>query len=154
MRDLTVSTRILDTLFNKLLIMPIEHNWLPSGLHTQYIGVITGNELVDGALKISGDPRFDNIRYIIDDFSKLVGNKITIADVERLVACIGAITKSNPYIKNAMVLANNEESNALIGLYVFLASELTWQFETFSALTEAQMWVDEGGDDIVAMERN
>lgn len=122
--------------------MPIVHDWSAKGLHTKYIGSISGDDLVEDALKVSGDPRFDDIRYVIGDWTESGSNTIGIDDVERLAACMKAVAKSNPYIKNATVMDADEERAALVGLYLFLTEDIPWEVDAFKTLEEAKFWVE------------
>ena len=65
--------------------MPAEHHWESKQLlHTYYTGKVTADDLINGALEIGSDPRFDDLRYIIGDWTKSTQSTITMEDVERL----------------------------------------------------------------------
>jgi threonine dehydratase len=72
--------------------MAIIHNWESAHLlHTQYIGQVSGDELVQGALDISGDPRFAsndsrtaNVDALADALEARLGERTSAAWIEIL----------------------------------------------------------------------
>jgi len=123
--------------------MTIKHNWEKHGLHTQYMGNLTGKELLQAALDTSGHPQFDELLYIIGDWSGSLETTTDRADVEELVAYIRAMAVTNPRIKNASVMNEKESNQALVSFYALLAEELTWDVRSFHTLEEARIWVGE-----------
>ena len=122
--------------------MPVEHRWESKQLlHTYYTGKVTADDLINGALEIGSDPRFDDLRYIIGDWTKSTQSTITVEDVEHLSAYISAIAKSNPRIKNVTVMNSVESRQALVSLYGMLTEQTTWEVNAFLTLKEAREWL-------------
>jgi len=136
--------RELATITYWLSTMTIKHHWEKHGLHTQYIGNLTGKELLKAALDTSGHPRFDELRYVIGDWSYALETTTDPADVEELIAYITAMAFTNPTIKNASVMNEKESNQGLVSLYALLARELPWDVRSFHTLQEARVWVREG----------
>ncbi len=45
-----------------------EHNWEDRGLVRRFFGHVTADELARSAILGQQDPRFDTMRYVINDF--------------------------------------------------------------------------------------
>ncbi|ABD79792.1 hypothetical protein [Saccharophagus degradans] len=109
---------------------------------TQYSGRVNGQELIEASLKKSGDDRFDDVRIIIGDWSRISHVDITPEDVKALVACLRSISKINPYAINASVINQDETGNALAAWYKFLADDLSWKIGIFHTMDEARAWCE------------
>lgn len=126
--------------------MAIEHIWSPSGLHIRYLDSVSGDSLVADALEVGGDERFDDLRFIISDWSECVEPRVDIADVERLAAFISAMARTNPRIVNLNVMREDFNNQAFVNLYMFLTDELPWQVLAFRSLDEAKEWLGNNGE--------
>ena len=121
--------------------MTIKHHWVSDKLlHTCYLESVTGEEMIQAAHDIAGDPRMSNIRYIIGDWSNIEAADITAEHVRELAAYIVALSKSFPRIKNASVVANYESGVARATLYDLLIEESPWETATFATVEEALSW--------------
>lgn len=54
----------------------IEHQWEPGGLVRRHSGVVTCEDLVQSDAHMRADPRFGEVRYVIDDFRRCVGLQV------------------------------------------------------------------------------
>ena len=121
--------------------MPITHQWLSKKLlHTYYTGIVTGREMLNAAIEVSSDPRFENIRMIIGDWSDISNAEISIDEVKELAAYVAAVVESFPRILNATVVANYESGLARAAYYDDLAKKSPWQTKTFSNISDAKHW--------------
>lgn len=127
-------------------VMAIEHIWSPGGLHIRYLGSVSGENLVADALDIGGDERFDELRFIISDWSECVEPSVDIADVERLAAFISAMARTNSRVVNLNVMREDFENQAFVNLYMFLTDEVPWQVLAFRSLAEAEAWLGANGE--------
>lgn len=121
--------------------MAIHDIWeSPTTLIVQYSGRVTGQELVESSLKKSGDDRFDDLQFIIADWTHIHEVDITPEDVKTLVACLRSISKINPHAMNATAIKQDETGNALVAWYKFLADDLSWKIGIFHTVEEARAW--------------
>jgi hypothetical protein len=51
----------------------IEHQWEPGGLVRRHSGVVSCEDIVSSDARLQADPRFGEVRYIIDDFRRCAG---------------------------------------------------------------------------------
>lgn len=127
--------------------MGIEFIWKTKrSLLIEYKGVVSGQQLTKSVLDISGDPRLDDLRNIIADWSQVKSTEMGTEDIEKSVAYIKAMTQSNPHIKNAIVMSDDESRQALSSYYKFLTEEIAWEIEIFDTLEEARAWLDKEQD--------
>jgi hypothetical protein len=128
--------------------MAIINNWEPKGLHMDYRGNNCGKDILKHVLDLSGDPRFDTIKYIIGDFTHSTQIDATGEDVKMLAAYNAALSKSNPDILNPTVLPiDDEHCQSLVALYVLITEELTWGTTWTSSLEEARTWITDRRND-------
>lgn len=121
--------------------MTIEHVWEDKGLNINYTGTVTGQDLINSAIEIGGDARFDDARYVLSDWTQVESKLIDPSHVIELAAYVSAMAKSNPRIINISVVIDEEERTALVGLYTMLTEDMPWQMETFFSVNEARRWL-------------
>jgi hypothetical protein len=108
--------------------------WKDNELLWELSGVISAEELHKINLDHQGDPRWDDLRYLIADFK----NVISINLPEEKLIVVQAIEKaeaiSNPYLKIASIANSNET----IKLADFYGTDTSWKYGVFETLTEAR----------------
>jgi hypothetical protein len=108
--------------------------WKDNELSWELSGVISAEELHKINLDHQGDPRWDDLRYLIADFK----NVISINLPEEKLIVVQAIEKaeaiSNPYLKIASIANSNET----IKLADFYGTDTSWKYGFFETLTEAR----------------
>lgn len=121
--------------------MAIEEIWETKDiLRVVYSGTVSGPELLESSLKLSGDARFEDIRLFLADWSDIKRVAISPEDIKQLVACLRSASRLCPHAKNASVIRLNDTSTALLGWYKFLADDLSWDVEVFQTEEEARAW--------------
>ena len=108
--------------------------WKDNELLWELSGVISAEELHKINLDHQGDPRWDDLSYLIADFK----NIISINLPEEKLIVVQAIEKaeaiSNPYLKIASIANSNET----IKLADFYGTDTSWKYGVFETLTEAR----------------
>lgn len=66
--------------------MVIEHIWERFGVVRRFVGRISGPDMANSAIAIQSHPRFDEIRYVLNDFSDCTGVDIDPDLVEEMAA--------------------------------------------------------------------
>ena len=121
--------------------MPVIFEWSSKELlHVKYCGVLSGEEAVDASIRMSSDQRFDDLRAIVVDTLAITENTAKPEDVESLISLSRIMSNTNPRIRNALVLNNDENTEALAALYTFFAQDLVWDVKMFHKLNEAKAW--------------
>jgi len=121
--------------------MPIEFIWESDEfLVRKMTGRVQLNELIDSMLEMSGDPRFDSLKYLIGDWQGADQVDITEADFEAGRQFLDAISLSCGYIKNAVVINDDERSRKLAEMYKDDHNE-KWTVKIFYDINEARAWL-------------
>lgn len=79
--------------------MPLNQKWLPAErLHMTYHGKVTSKELVESTIGLSSDPRFDNLKSLISDWTDPGNANLQFAEdeIRQLVAHMRSLALSNP----------------------------------------------------------
>ena len=116
------------------MTMLCKMTWKDNELLWELSGVISAEELHKINLDHQGDPRWDDLSYLIADFK----NIISINLPEEKLIVVQAIEKaeaiSNPYLKIASIANSNET----IKLADFYGTDTSWKYGVFETLTEAR----------------
>ncbi|WP_339065966.1 hypothetical protein [Teredinibacter turnerae] len=113
---------------------------------TRYTGDVTGQDLIDASLQKSGDIRFDQVKFIIGDWSGATNIQISPEDIKALVACLRPISVICPNAKSASIVNPDSTGNALVAWYKFLADDLSWEVEIFHNHQAAMAWCRDYAD--------
>ena len=116
-------------------------HWEPAGVYRHYSGYTSFEELVESVLIVENDQRFDEIRYVINDFLASEQVSFTPEGITELSAVDGAAERSNPNIRIAIV-ADRPEIRAAGEAYI-AAGLNTYETRIFSTLAEARQWAEE-----------
>lgn len=118
--------------------MAFQNHWEKRGVYRKYDGAISGREMLLAVREVESDSRFDDLRYIINDFSSVTNPSITEQDIEEITALDYAASFSNPYIRLAIV-ANSPALQSLAERYI-QSSDSPYPTQTFNALGPARAW--------------
>ncbi|MCW8982437.1 MAG: hypothetical protein OQK13_00170 [Gammaproteobacteria bacterium] len=121
--------------------MPHTKTWKESGLIRTFIGEITGTEIIESNFEIHGDLRFDEIDYVINDFSNIDSCIISEDELRILSISDEVATHANKHIKIA-IIANRDEIIELAKAYCELFDQAIYDTEIFSSIDEGQAWVN------------
>lgn len=119
--------------------MAVEILWETRGAYKRFHGHVTDRELIDSVLTIEGDPRFDTMRYTINDFLDVTSFSVLDQTVRIVSAIDGAAALTNPDIRIAVV-ATDIQIKALAELYA--NSPLTaYPTQIFADIVGARAWL-------------
>jgi hypothetical protein len=116
--------------------------WEEKGLYRVFSDALESSDLFDEQEGVYADPRFDDLRYQINDFTNLVDIHISLDDVSKIAAIDKAAALSNPNIISAIV-AIDDTQLALISWYMAQAISSPWATKTFRSVEEAREWITE-----------
>ncbi len=88
--------------------MSFELTWQPKGVVKRFFGNVTSDELLGSVIQTEGDYRFDDLRYVINDFTECTGYSISTEIVDSIAAIDSGAALTNPHIKIAVVATNAE----------------------------------------------
>lgn len=116
----------------------IRNNWLPSKtLYTKYTQEVTGAELLDATLEVTGDTRWDGLKYVIGDWTQVDKTEISAKHVEEMIACLLPASRYCPHAINCAIVKRNNTGTALAAWYKLLGEKLPWQIDIYHSKEEA-----------------
>lgn len=113
--------------------------WEAKGVYWNYSGNVSGQEIIHASTEIYGDPRFDDLKYKLVDFSNAESIEISEDEIKLITYQHAAAAKSNARIKNAIVFDMDDERATLFTDYLVKLS--SWEVRAFENLPEANDWV-------------
>ena len=116
-------------------------HWENRGVVKRYFGQVSAEELIAPVIATEADPRFDRLRYVINDFLDATSVTFTQADIDEIAACDIGAALTNPRIKVAVVVVQ-EDVIELVGRYI-QASGLAYPTRVFPTIAQARAWVAE-----------
>lgn len=117
------------------------HQWKNSGLYREFSGRVSGEEVLESNLKLQGDPRFDTIKYIINDFLLVSDIEINIDEIKRIAAIDKAASLSNSKLKIAMIV-KWESLLVWVHMYIESMKGSSYQYKVFDGFQEAEIWCE------------
>ncbi|NTV72159.1 MAG: hypothetical protein HGA71_18715 [Azonexaceae bacterium] len=122
------------------MIMNFEIIWEPpQGVVKRYFGHVTGNDVLVANTQIEADPRFDTLRYVINDFLGCTGVSISPAELEEIAAIDRSAATINPHIRIAMLTSHPE---IIAAANAYANDTLTiYLTRVFSSMADARAWL-------------
>ena len=123
-------------------LVTVQYKWEEKGLCRQFTNKISGEEVLKMNLKLQGDSRFDDIRYVINDFTEIVDFDFSDIDIQKISVMDQAASMSNPNIKIAIV-STLEPLLVWIKLYCESMKGSPYKCEIFDHIDNAHKWASE-----------
>jgi hypothetical protein len=120
-------------------MMPCEITWEPRGLYRKLYGTVSFQEIIASIESAGADPRFDDLRYSVNDFSEMQGSEVTFADVESIAAVLYGQSQTNARILIAIV-TTDETAHALVERLSWL-NIAPYLMQTFPDVAKARAWI-------------
>lgn len=120
--------------------MSHQNTWEENGLYRAFTDRITGDEILSSNLTIHGDSRFDEIKYVINDFTRIVEFAAAEIDVLKISTIDNVAARSNAYLKIALV-ATSEPLLHWIHQYCKQMQDSPLECKSFNHLDDAYEWV-------------
>jgi hypothetical protein len=115
--------------------------WEVRGVIKRFFGHVTDHDMLQSVLDIESDSRFDDLRYVINDFSGITGSSISIPTIEDISIADSGAARSNPSIRVAVVTTSPE----IRRMAEHYANSPMNAYETriFATEAEARNWLHE-----------
>lgn len=118
--------------------MSYELIWEPRGVLRKFTGNLTFSDVMSSSVTVESDPRFDDIRYVISDFSGVKTTEIGRDDIAEIVAIDAAAARSNKRIQGAVVVADGTMLTLVLD---YVNSPMnTYPVFFFGSLESARSW--------------
>jgi len=122
------------------MLMNYEIIWeSPQGVVKRHFGHLTGNDVQAAITKIEADPRFDSLRYVINDFLGCTGVTVSTPEIEEIAAIDRSAAIINPNISIAMVATLSE---VIAAANAYANDTLTvYPTRVFCSMASARAWL-------------
>jgi len=121
--------------------MAYDTKWEPEGIYRHHSGFVTGREMIESAKQTQSDPRFDEMRYVIDDFTDITGHDLSIDAFTYLAASNYGAHASNPNCRLVYVTTDTNLVKIIRG--TLMSPDLvSYEVEVKPTLSEARDWLD------------
>jgi hypothetical protein len=125
--------------------MPIHSRWETDYfLHRVMSADVTPEELVRNALICSGDARFEQVKYILNDYRKVcksITDVLTEAAMTQYRNIGNVLAEVNPSVRNAILLTREQTHPAIIQHVKTYQKEALWATKIFSDESVARAWL-------------
>jgi hypothetical protein len=122
----------------QLNIMAYDIIWEDNGVYWRYRGRVTGKEIVQASTSIYGDPRFITLKYKFVDFLEAESIDIDKDQLALIAYQHLAAERSNPYIKNAILIKTGA---SIVDDFAEYFNKSSWEIRVFYDRDEADQWV-------------
>ena len=123
--------------------MPYENVWKDHGVVRTYYGDITSNEILNSNANIQNDPRFAEIKYIINDFSAINSCEASEQDINAIAAIDYGSSQARNIPDKIAIVASNEELLIWVRVYFEKMKNSPYKFKLCDSIDEACQWVSE-----------
>jgi hypothetical protein len=113
--------------------------WEPRGVVKRYFNQVTDEDLLKSVVEVGADARFDDLRYVINDFSACDAITATFDGIENIAVIDRGAAFSNPRIRIAVV-AIQKEAIALAEAYANFPLK-AYPMRIFATLPAAREWI-------------
>lgn len=120
--------------------MAYTNNWESKGVYKVFSGDVDGQQALHSIVEIEADHRFDEIRYVINDFLNVTEVSATERDIALMAAIDRAASMTNPNIRIAVVTTEERVRNLAIK-YSELMRGCPYQTRLFETVDAARLWV-------------
>lgn len=121
--------------------MAVTNTWEERGLYREFSGIIDGEEIWGANLALHGDQRFDQIKYVLNNFADIEGFEIRDVDVDAIVVVDKTASISKPVLSIIIVVGLTPLRDLAI-TYQQKMKDSSYYCEIFSNITDARTWID------------
>lgn len=119
--------------------MAYEYIWEDNGLYRVFTGTTSGTEVLNSNLSIHGDPRFDEIDYVLNDFLSIDNFEVSDMDIKKIAHMDSVAELSKPTLKIAIITTHSELLE-WVNKYLMCMKDATYICNIFSNIDDARQW--------------
>lgn len=114
--------------------------WEGKGLHRYFSGEISGDEILESNFELHEHSKFEEIKYIINDFLEVTGYDIKMSHTKSYASSDSIISRTKGLLYIAIVV-NQSGLHELAKNYQQQMKDQMFKCEIFDNVTDAQHWV-------------
>jgi len=122
--------------------MPHETIWEKEGINWKFHGIVNSEEVHEADAEITGDARFDDLKYFIWDATDMAKFEIEELDLTLIAAKDTAAASYKKRFKGALIVKDAQISK-MLDQYIHQKQALgsSWEIEKFTTLEDAREWI-------------
>ena len=124
--------------------MSYEFHWESRGVHKVFTGFLTTHDFLKSAEEIHGSKQFDDLNYVINDFSGITGHGLNDDTFELYGVMTRVSTKSTKRTVRSIFVTADERLMNLINAHLAKHARY-YQFLTCPDLGSARAWLLKNG---------
>lgn len=121
--------------------MAYENCWYYHGLYRKFTGVLTGEDIAHSNLALHGDARFDDLRFIINDFLDVESAQFSEHDID-LIAHTDRIAQLDSRNVKIAIIANTPDLIEMAAKYMQEMEAAQFACKLFDDPTKARHWAE------------
>ena len=119
--------------------MSYELRWHPGGVTKYFFAKVTNEDMLLSVYESEADPRFENLRYVINDFLDITGCDFEAPIAERIAIQDRGAAFTNAKTRIAVVTTHPQ---VIAAAEAYSASPMNiYQTRIFPTMTEARQWL-------------
>ncbi len=115
--------------------------WNQKLVRVDYAGDIENRDIESAHLALNSDERFYDCRYLILDIANCNLDRVSVPDLDLVVAIDLGASITNKALKVAMI-ASEQESILKASAYIDRLRNSSWSLKVFSSVDDATVWFD------------
>lgn len=122
--------------------MPHKNTWEQEGLYRKFTGEVSGDEILESNFGLHTHPKFQAIKYIINDFTEVTGASMQTSSTKAFATSDDIISHSKGRLKIALVVTQ-DPFIALANSYREQMVGKLFECEIFKTIGDARKWVSD-----------
>ena len=118
-------------------LMSFKIMWERHGVHAVFSGELNATKVLDATIKIQSDPRYDDLRFIILDYTRVMSFSFDSAVLDEVMAHRYGAAYSNARVRIAIVACDEK---LLAGIAIEISESQPCEMAVFTDLETARSW--------------
>ena len=118
------------------------YEWIDDNPHVIFFGDINFTLINEATERLYGDPRLDNMKYIICNFDKVEKFSLDPEELKIIMVLDRYIYPYNQHLKIAGI-TKDQKIREMVLKYIEAMKDLKWKLKIFSSLDDAMAWCQE-----------
>jgi len=122
--------------------MPYTLTWASNGLFRKFTGNVSGDEILKSNFELHVDPYFQDITYVINDFTEMTSHSIETSHTEVYAKTDDIVSNTKGRLKIALIVSQADHIE-LANSYCEQMEDKIFECEIFRTEKDARIWVSE-----------
>lgn len=123
--------------------MTYTNTWEPEGLYRKFTGSVDGDEILKSNFELHLNPNFQDIKYIINDFTEMTSHSIATGHTRAYATTDDIVSNTKGKLKIALLVTQAEHID-LAKIYCDQMEGKLFKCEIFDTIENARNWANNG----------